>query len=91
MRSPFNRHALWQIAADNRVEVFGLSPGYLLASAKAGVEPGRDLDLGSLRVIGSTGAPLPAACYPWVRDHVGPTVQLASRAGSPCVVSIRHC
>ena len=36
---------LWQIAADHRVAVLGLSPGYLLASAKAGLEPGRDLDL----------------------------------------------
>ena len=77
---------LWQIAADQRVAVLGLSPGYLLASAKAGLEPGRDLDLSSLRVIGSTGAPLPAASYPWVRDHVGPTVQLGSTSGGTDVV-----
>ena len=77
---------LWQIAADHRVAVLGLSPGYLLASAKAGLEPGRDLDLTSLRVIGSTGAPLPAASYPWVRDHVGPTVQLGSTSGGTDVV-----
>jgi acetoacetyl-CoA synthetase len=77
---------LWQITADQRVAVLGLSPGYLLASAKAALEPGRDLDLTNLRVIGSTGAPLPAASYPWVRDHVGPTVQLGSTSGGTDVV-----
>jgi acetoacetyl-CoA synthetase len=77
---------LWQIAADHRVTVLGLNPGYLLASAKAGLEPGRDVDLTALRVIGSTGAPLPAASYPWVRDHVGATVQLASTSGGTDVV-----
>jgi acetoacetyl-CoA synthetase len=77
---------LWQIAAEQRVAVLGLSPGYLLAGAKVGLEPGRDLDLSRLRVIGSTGAPLPAGCYTWVRDHVGPWVQLASTSGGTDVV-----
>ena len=36
---------LWQIAADHRVAMLGVSPGYLLACAKAGLSPGRDLDL----------------------------------------------
>ncbi len=49
---------LWQIAADHRVAVLGVSPGYLLACAKAGLRPGRDLDLGRLRTLGSTGSPL---------------------------------
>ena len=44
--------ALWRIAADEKVTAFGTSPGYLLASARAGLEPGRDLDLSRVRVIG---------------------------------------
>ena len=72
---------LWQIAADNRVAVLGMSPGYLTGSAKAGLAPGRDLDLDALRVVGATGAPLLAASYYWVRDRVGPTVQLSSCSG----------
>ena len=44
---------LWQIAADQRVAMLGVSPGYLLACAKAGISPGRDLDLGRLRTLGS--------------------------------------
>jgi acetoacetyl-CoA synthetase len=78
---------LWQIAADQRVATLGVSPGYLLASAKAGLNPGRDLDLSGLRVLGSTGAPLTAAPYYWVRDAVGPHVQVASSSGGTDVVS----
>ncbi|MGY0021439.1 acetoacetate--CoA ligase [Streptomyces sp. cg35] len=78
---------LWQVAAEHRVSVLGTSPGYLLACEKAGVEPGRDLALDALRVVGSTGAPLPASAYAWVRDHVGPGVQLASTSGGTDVVS----
>lgn len=78
---------LWQIAAEHQVDVLGVSPGYLVACAKAGIEPGRDLDLSNLRILGSTGAPLPMQCYSWVRDHVGKHVQLASVTGGTDVVS----
>jgi acetoacetyl-CoA synthetase len=72
---------LWQIAADQRVAMLGVSPGYLLASAKAGLNPGRDLDLSALRVLGCTGSPLTAQSYHWVHDAVGPHVQVASTSG----------
>lgn len=78
---------LWELAAARRVAVLGVSPGYLLASAKAGLEPGRDLDLSGLRTLGCTGAPLPAVSYHWVRDHVGAHVQTASVSGGTDVVS----
>jgi acetoacetyl-CoA synthetase len=78
---------LWQIAADHGVAMLGVSPGYLLACAKAGLRPGRDLDLGRLRTLGSTGSPLPAASYHWVHDNVGPHVQVASSSGGTDVAS----
>jgi acetoacetyl-CoA synthetase len=78
---------LWQIAADHRVDMLGVSPGYLHACVKAGLRPGRDLDLGRLRTLGSTGSPLTAASYHWVRDAVGPRVQVASGSGGTDVAS----
>jgi acetoacetyl-CoA synthetase len=78
---------LWQIAADQRVAMLGVSPGYLLACAKAGLSPGRDLDLGQLRTLGSTGSPLTAPSYHWVRDAVGSRVQVASGSGGTDVAS----
>ena len=77
---------LWAVAADHRVATLGTSPGYLVASAKANLAPGRDLDLGALRTIGVTGAPLSAPSYPWVHDAVGPGIQLASSSGGTDVV-----
>ncbi|MFE7577260.1 acetoacetate--CoA ligase [Streptomyces sp. NPDC057521] len=78
---------LWELAAEHRVTVLGVSPGYLQGSAKAGLEPGRDLDLSALRVLGCTGAPLPAQSYHWVHDYVGPRVQTASTSGGTDIVS----
>ncbi|MEJ2869104.1 acetoacetate--CoA ligase [Actinomycetospora sp. OC33-EN08] len=78
---------LWTLAAAHRVALLGVSPGYLLASAKAGLEPGRSHDLGALRVLGCTGSPLPASSYHWVHDHIGAAIQLASSTGGTDVVS----
>jgi acetoacetyl-CoA synthetase len=78
---------LWEIAADNRVAVLGVSPGYLLASAKAGLRPGVELGLSALRVVGATGAPVPASSYWWIAEAVSPRVQLASVSGGTDVVS----
>lgn len=78
---------LFAIAAEHQVTVLGISPGYLMGAEKAGLEPGREVDLGSLRIIGSTGSPLPARSYGWVRDHVSAQVQLASVTGGTDVVS----
>ncbi|WP_031168384.1 acetoacetate--CoA ligase [Streptomyces durhamensis] len=77
---------LWELAARHKVTVFGTSPQYLLAMAKLGIEPAVH-DLSSIRVIGCTGSALPASAYPWVRDHVGADVQLASTSGGTDVVS----
>ena len=78
---------LWAIAAEHRVAALGVSPGYLGGSAKAALEPGRDLDLSALRTLGATGAPLAAPAYAWVREHVGPAVQVVSTSGGTDVVS----
>ena len=37
---------------------------------KAGIEPGRDVDLSALRSLGSTGSPLSDDAYRWVYGHV---------------------
>lgn len=77
---------LWELAARHKVTVFGTSPQYLLAMAKLGIEPFVH-DLSAVRVIGCTGSALPASAYPWVRDHVGAGVQLASTSGGTDIVS----
>jgi acetoacetyl-CoA synthetase len=72
---------LWRVVADHRVTVFGTSPGYLQASERAGLRPGAELPLDSLRIIGSTGSVLAAGSVRWVAEHVGADVQVASVSG----------
>lgn len=80
--APFARpDILWELAARHRVTVFGTSPQYLLGMAKFGIAPATH-DLSALRAMGCTGSALPASAYPWVRDHVGTDVQLASSGGT---------
>jgi len=73
--------ALWRLVEETGATYFGTSAPFLMACRKAGLEPGRDLDLRRLRGVGSTGAPLPAAGFRWVDDAVSPTIPLGSLSG----------
>ena len=73
--------ALWRLAAQTGVTYFGTGAPYLLACAKAGLAPGRDLDLSALRGIGSTGSPLPPEGFHWVYPAVSEDAQLGSFSG----------
>ncbi|MDW4909798.1 acetoacetate--CoA ligase [Streptomyces sp. ADMS] len=77
---------LWELAARHHVTLFGTSPQYLLGMAKFRIDPSAH-DLSSIRTLGCTGSTLPASAYPWVRDHVGEHVQLASTTGGTDVAS----
>jgi len=79
---------LWRVVQDLGVTVFGTSPGYLQASARDGLEPGRDLDLSALELIGVTGSVLPASSNQWVRDHVRSDLQVGSMSGGTDIVGI---
>ena len=73
--------SLWRLVADERVTYFGSSAPFLLSCRKAGIEPGRELDLSRLRSVGSTGAPLPPEGFRWVYEHVSSDVLLSSTSG----------
>lgn len=78
---------LWSIVADEKVTVFGTSPGHLQLSKVAGLRPGEEHDLAALQQMASTGAPLPAAMNEWVRDAVSASIPLYSTSGGTDVVS----
>jgi acetoacetyl-CoA synthetase len=59
----------------------GVSPAFLMACRKAGLEPGRQHDLSSIRVFGTAGSPLPAEGYRYVYDQLGPDVLLVNGSG----------
>ncbi|PRX32000.1 acetoacetyl-CoA synthetase [Paraburkholderia sp. BL18I3N2] len=71
---------LWRLVAEERVTVFGTSPAYLKMCEEAGLECGKQFDLGALRAMLSTGAVLFDAQFEWVRAHVK-ALQLQSISG----------
>jgi len=71
---------LWRLAERHRVSYFGTSAPFILACRKAGLVPA-DLDLSSIKTIGSTGSPLYAEGFDWIHDHVGADIQIASLSG----------
>ncbi len=73
--------ALWQMAQDEKISVFGTSAGYLAALQAAGVRPKADFDLAPLRAVLSTGSPLSIESFEFVYDAVKSDLQLASIAG----------
>ncbi len=80
-------YALWRMAEQTRTTCFGVSAPYILGCMKAGVEPGRELDLSAMRAIGSTGAPLPPEGFAWVYERVKRDLLLASVSGGTDVLT----
>ncbi|MDQ1331437.1 MAG: acetoacetyl-CoA synthetase, partial [Thermodesulfobacteriota bacterium] len=73
--------ALWKMAQDEKISVFGTSAGYITALQNAGEKPGKTYDLKNLRTILSTGSPLSMENFEYVYSDIKPDVQLASISG----------
>lgn len=76
--------ALWRLVAREQVHVFGTSPGYLQYCRDGGIET-RELDLGALRAVLSTGSVLADELFLWVAEHVK-RVPLQSISGGTDII-----
>ena len=81
--NPFhpNPGALWKMAQDEKITVFGTSAGYIAALMNAGVSPGREYDLTPLRAVLSTGSPLSVEGFEFIYREVKADLQLSSISG----------
>jgi acetoacetyl-CoA synthetase len=81
--SPFypDPGALWKLAQDEKITIFGTSARYIAAIENEGVKPGRDYDLAPLKAVLSTGSPLPEEGFEYVYREVKEELQLASISG----------
>jgi acetoacetyl-CoA synthetase len=73
--------ALWKMAQDEKITVFGTSAGYISALKNGGVKPRKSFDLGPLKAILSTGSPLPKEDFHYIYEEVKDDVLLASISG----------
>lgn len=78
--------ALWRLVEQARINYFGTSAAFVLASMKADVNP-QTFNLASLRAIGVTGSPLPKEGFEWIYKRVKPDVWLVSLSGGTDVCS----
>jgi acetoacetyl-CoA synthetase len=78
---------LWDLAAAERVTVFGTSAKYLALAEKEGLVPRRTHDLGALRAVLSTGSPLAAHSFEYVYAEIKRDVHLASISGGTDIIS----
>jgi acetoacetyl-CoA synthetase len=82
-----NMGVLWRFAEDSKMTFFGTSAAYITSCMKAGIEPGQHFNLQRLRVLGSTGSPLPPEGFLWVYEHVKADIWLNSISGGTDVCS----
>ncbi|MFP4225774.1 MAG: acetoacetate--CoA ligase [Desulfobacterales bacterium] len=73
--------ALWEMAQNEKLTVFGTSAGYISALRDTGLRPGDKYDLSPLRAVLSTGSPLSEEGFAYVYDAVKSDLQLASISG----------
>jgi acetoacetyl-CoA synthetase len=73
--------ALWKMAQDEKISIFGTSAGYIEALKNAGVKPGKQFDLSCLKSVLSTGSPLSDENFEFIYREVKEDIQLASISG----------
>jgi acetoacetyl-CoA synthetase len=87
--SPFypKPSALWTLAHEERITIFGTSAKYLSALEKHNLQTSDYLDLTGLRTLLSTGSPLLPEGFDFVYRSIKSDVQLASISGGTDIVS----
>jgi acetoacetyl-CoA synthetase len=73
--------ALWEMAQDEKITVFGTSAGYIAALQNSGIKPRETYDLSRLRALLSTGSPLSIEGFEFVYAEIKSDIQLASISG----------
>ncbi len=73
--------AMWKMAQDERITIFGLSASYINYLRSEGIRPGKDYDLSSLREISQTGSVLSAEGFEWVYREIKQDLHFNSISG----------
>jgi acetoacetyl-CoA synthetase len=84
---------LWKLIGEHRISHFGTSAGHISASMKAGLRPGAEVDLSSLRFLGSTGSALAPEGFAWAYRTLKSDLWLSSLSGGTdlCTAFLLGC
>jgi acetoacetyl-CoA synthetase len=78
---------LWRSAQRNEATVLGVSPPFVMACRKTGLQLREQFGLEKLRVLITAGSPLPAEGYRWIYEQLGPDILLINGSGGTDVCS----
>ncbi|MFZ0927986.1 MAG: acetoacetate--CoA ligase [Syntrophobacteraceae bacterium] len=73
--------AMWQLAQDEKITIFGCSASYINFLRSAGVSPGKTYDLSSLRAMSQTGSALSADGFEYAYREIKENMHFNSIAG----------
>ncbi len=87
--SPFypDAGAVFQLAQDEGMTIFGTSARYIAAVENAGLKPRERYDLSSLKAMCSTGSPLSEESFRFVYSQIKEDLNLASISGGTDLLS----
>lgn len=87
--SPFypDPTAMWKMARDEQITIFGTSASYLAALEKEGVKPRASFDLTPLKAVLSTGSPLSVESFEFVYRDIKGDLCLSSISGGTDIIS----
>jgi len=73
--------ALLKLAQDEKITIFGTSAKYIALLKNAGVRPGKEYAIKSLKAVLSTGSPLSVESFEYIYKEVKEDLNLASISG----------
>ena len=73
--------AMWKMAQDEKITIFGLSASYVNYLRSEGLRPGKDYDLSSLKQISQTGSALSAEGFEYVYREIKEDLHFNSISG----------
>ncbi len=73
--------AMWKLAQDHSITLFGLSASYVNALRAQGLSPGKQYDLSALKQISQTGSPLSAEGFEYVYSDIKKDLHFNSISG----------
>jgi acetoacetyl-CoA synthetase len=79
--------ALWEMAQNAAVTMFGASPAYVSMLSKASVVPAEKYDLSALATVMLAGSPVSPECGAWFYRNVKPDLWLHAGSGGTDVCS----
>ena len=73
--------AMWRLAQEEKITIFGCSASYLNFLKTSGITPGKSYDLSSLRAMSQTGSPLSVEGFQYVYAEIKQDLHFNSISG----------